>query len=206
VQKEQTVRLIERLRTYCDQSGATQTSLAAMFGVSPANLSEIMRGKNTPNGETALRMLKFLDSTNMKSETIGLPKLRENPDEPLDFLNGKPATLTAAREMIDGLRSQLKAGGPKAATGPTPNPPPAQAPPIDPASDPGFKKMEQTKAPPAKLLPASADTPVLIQRILDVTNLDDLLSMLGNRAHSSLQTSCIYSEVKSRRALLAGRQ
>ena len=61
------------------------------------------------------------------------------------------------------------------------------------------------KAPVKKALPPEADTPVLIQKILDVTNLDDLLAMLSNNAHTALQQSLIYQEVKKRRNLVANR-
>lgn len=77
-----------------------------------------------------------------------------------------------------------------------------QAPPVDPAASPTWQAVEERHAPPPKSLPASADTPVLIQKILDVTVLDpDLLSMLSNPVHTPLQRSMIYSEVKKRRAI-----
>jgi hypothetical protein len=77
-----------------------------------------------------------------------------------------------------------------------------QAPPFNPEKDlPNFKKLEVTPAPPPKSLPSSANTPVLIQKILDVTNFEDLSSMLGNPALSKLQTACVYAEVQNRRAI-----
>ena len=63
-------------------------------------------------------------------------------------------------------------------------------------------------APPviAKALPTSANTPFLITEILKVTNFEDLVSMLGNTAHSEMQKALIYSEVKARRDLVGNRQ
>jgi transcriptional regulator with XRE-family HTH domain len=80
-----------------------------------------------------------------------------------------------------------------------------QSPPFDPASQPSWKPLEVATPPPPKRLPESADTPTKIQAILDVTVLDpDLLSMLGNPVHTSLQRSMIFAQVKAVRTLTEG--
>jgi hypothetical protein len=56
-------------------------------------------------------------------------------------------------------------------------------------------------ATPKKALPPEANTPVLIQRILDVTTLEDLRSMLDNPIHTPIQQSCLYAEIRKRRDL-----
>ncbi len=97
------------------------------------------------------------------------------------------------------IYEQIKSlGGPKADS--------AQAPAFDTEKDlKNFKSMEVATVPPPKRLPESANTPVKIQAILDVTVLDpDLLSMLGNPVHTPLQRGTIYDEVKKRRALAEG--
>jgi len=197
-----------------------QKSLALTLGLTPQGLSEIFAGRNRPNSETTLRMLEFLQ-TNMKSETIGLPNLRtvcDEPDERLDLVTGKPKTLGAAKELIDDLRAQLKTQSVavpptakvpivlKAATAPTPTPPPAQMPPIDPSAAPGFKRVQSPSPQPPPLLSPSLDTPFKIGEVLKNTSFEDCLALLANPKHTRLQLSLLYSEVKLRRDLEAGRQ
>jgi hypothetical protein len=132
----------------------------------------------------------------------------------------RPGTLAAAGEVIENLRAevaQLKAGSN------TPvklllrrhlrnrSLPTAMRSGLSTdgsLSPPGSTRLSPTPMPvnyprpEKKALPPAADTPVLIQRILDVTNIDDLRSMLDNPIHTRLQMACLYTELKSRRALL----
>jgi hypothetical protein len=130
--------------------------------------------------------------------------------------NPGPKTLLEARDRIADLEAQLlqlrgSATAPKAAsTVPAPTMKPklagsgADAPTIaTPGSvQPNKNQMAvNVPAPEKKSLPTTANTPVLVQLILDKTVFGDLLSMLDNPVHSSMQRACIYAEVKKRRAL-----
>ena len=105
-----TDQLVKQLRQWYETHAMPQKALALTLGFTPQGLSEIFAGRNRPTGEQTLRMLEFLNE-NMKSETIALPNLRtvRDDDEHLDLLNGKPKTLGAAKEMIDGCERNYAA-------------------------------------------------------------------------------------------------
>jgi DNA-binding XRE family transcriptional regulator len=278
VPPERTAQLIAGLREYRERNAISQAALARILCISPANMFEILKGKHSPNAETALHIEELLRTNNMttvdqpktltaakdriealtaelaqlKSKTPAAPAKIAVPapapaaraaappiPEAVAKVSTPPASMSAwekevarahaaatanlssrplAEQTVEELRSALNAekdpsvrfaiygflrkrkaemdefSGLKLSND--------QAPPFDPASSPTWKPVEVSHAPPPKSLPVSADTPVLIQKILDVTALDpDLLSMLSNPVHSPLQRSMIYSEVKKRRAI-----
>ena len=57
-----TSRLISRLWAHLEKTSLSQVAFANAIGHSSANLSEILRGNNSPNSETALHMLELLES------------------------------------------------------------------------------------------------------------------------------------------------
>jgi hypothetical protein len=139
--------------------------------------------------------------------------------------NGEPKTLLQAKEQLENLRlevTQLKAAAVaspgKPASVPASPKAKAQSPAGDPGADPtypptgtpGADRPNPTPMPsgpkaPTKALPVTADTPFKITEILKLENLDSLLLLLANPAHTPLQRSLIYEEVKQRRNLVAGR-
>ena len=200
---DRTKQLVYELDAWYSGHQVRQKDLAAELQLKPQQLAEILALRNRPTGEQALRIVEFLETESMKSELVDPPKMPQpsvrDPNEPQTLLQAKEQ-LEAARQTIAQLKSK------SAAAGPTPNPPPAQAPPTNPSDLPGFKRVQSPLPPPAKQLPKSANTPFLIGEILKVTNFEDCLSLLANPAHTPLQQSLIYSEVKSRRDLTANRQ
>jgi transcriptional regulator with XRE-family HTH domain len=219
MQSDLTRELVTDLRAwYEDQRDLSQKNLARKLYLSPQQLSEIFAGRNRPTGDQVLRIQEFLQTNDMKSPSTYLdPRTtpRSTTNDPL-----QPKSLGQAKEMIEDLRAQLKGGAatllPKPAA---PAPPKAKTQPAgDPGADPiypptgtpGADRPNKTEMPtgpaaPKKALPPEANTPVLIQKILDVTELDDLRLMLNNPIHSPTQQACIYAEVKKRRALVSNR-
>jgi hypothetical protein len=208
-----TRQLITDLRGWYEGNDVSQKNLARKLYLSPQQLSEIFAFRNRPTGDQVLRIQEFL-RTNMKTDYLDP---RTKPRQAAG--NPGPKTLTEARDRIEVLEAQLRGSGttPKPAV---PASPKAKAQPAgDPGSDPtypptgtpGADRLAPTPMPvsfpatPRKALPPEANTPVLVQRILDVTALDDLLSMLGNPIHTPLQRTLIYEEVKKVRSLAAGR-
>jgi len=72
---------------------------------------------------------------------------------------------------------------------------------------PGAERLSPTPmpvnfpAPEKKTLPASANTPFLISEILKITSFEDCLALLSNPAHTPLQRSLFFAEIKTRRAI-----
>jgi hypothetical protein len=182
-----------------------QKDLSAALQISPQQLSELLAGRSKSTGSTALKILDFLNT-----KTFMIP----TSETPIDAHNGRPNTLQEAREMVDLLRAELKLQSgrghlPRTAQ-PNLPPPKVAAPqgdpkPFKPESDPAFKKVEVAPVPKPKGLPASADTPYLINELLKTVSLPDLISMLGNPEISDLQRSCVYMAIKEIRAIEAGR-
>ena len=105
MQLERTKRLIEELRAYRDQRAMPQMRLAAELNLSPANLSEIMRGNNSPNSETTLLMIELQESQFMSTPAVfelkpDRPPRVEDPDH--------PRTLARAIARIDELNAELR--------------------------------------------------------------------------------------------------
>ena len=181
-----------------------QKDLSAALQISPQQLSELLAGRSKSTGIQALRIFDFLSE-----KTLMIP----TDETPMDPYRDRPKTLAHASSMLDRLREELKLQSgrgnlpriaepnlpkPKASTGNT-NPTP-----LRPESDPAFKKVEDTVPLVPKTLPASANTVFLISEILKKTNLEDLLSMLGNPALSNLQRSCVYNFIREIRAAECG--
>jgi hypothetical protein len=218
----QVQELVSQVKAWyeANKHNTRQRDLAEALGVSPTGLCNIFTGANQPSASTTLAMIQFLEETKtMKPINFLDPRTtpRQAAGNP-----GQPKTLTEARERIEALEAQLlQLGGsvPKPAlTVPTPAAKTKLAgsgadpsPPFPPITTPGAnqpnKNQMATNFPAIvrKALPPEANTPVLIQRILDVTTLDDLCSMLDNPIHTPIQQSCIYAEVKKRRNLVENR-
>lgn len=184
-----------------------QKDLAGELGLTAQQLAELLARRSKPTGAQALRILDFLTTKTIMTPT---------DETPIDAHNGRPNSLLEAREMLDLLRQELKLQAGRTGNLPRvaePNLPKPKGPllggdpkPFDPEKvDPSFKKMEDTKPVPLKRLPESANTPVAIQKILDLTVLEDLVSMLDNPEHSPLQRGMIYTEIKRRRSLTGNR-
>jgi hypothetical protein len=240
LQLERTKRLVEKLRAYRDENAVPQVRLAAELNLSPANLSEILRGNNSPNSETTLHIIELIEPQFMRTIVDPPAAPRASTRDP-----SIPRTLSSALEKIDLLQSRIKQleqpqhgttapiapakahgippqGSVKIAepktrlaqlkaqsaamprkTGLVFNEPNLQdqAAPFNPSKLPGWERVQSPQPSPAKLLPASANTPYLVGEILKVTNFADLLSLLSNPAHSDMQKALIYAEVQSRRAI-----
>jgi ribonuclease D len=197
---ERTNQLVFELDAWYRSHAVRQRDLADSLAMSPQQLSEVLSLRNRPTAEQILRIQEFLRTNNMKTIVDPPAMPRASTRDP-----NEPKTLLEAKGMIESLRAQLKDAAPSPGK-------PASVP-----ASPGrlqaastrqgivAARMPEQKLPVKKALPAEATTPVLIQKILDVTELDDLRSMLDNPVHSPLQQSCIYNEVKKRRALVANR-
>lgn len=149
--------------------GLSQVTLSRELGLSPANLSEILRGRNSPNSETTLHILDLLESKSMTRSSslmadVGTQAKRRTPDPnatlpadpPLDLLNGEVKNLADAREMIAGLRAQLGKGAPTASPPAVPATPPSQKPPAAPPRAPAAAAapLPAPTAPPPAARPA----------------------------------------------------
>ncbi len=134
---------------------------------------------------------------------------------PGDPHKSEPKTLGIAKEYLSSLREEISLlqkgqGTPRSSEPvlPTPKPPSVQA---DPApfnprkTDPSFKEVKPAPVPKPPLLPVTANTPYLVDQILRVTPFSELIALLENPAHTPLQTSLIYQEVKARRAIVENR-
>jgi transcriptional regulator with XRE-family HTH domain len=225
-----TRELVIDLRAWYEDNDVSQKNLARKLYLSPQQLSEIFAGRNRPTGDQVLRIQEFLRTNDMKTDLIDPPRRPTESDssQPKSlsvanemiknlraqlFGNGaspiysQPKTLHEAKEMIEALRVQVKGGGalktkPHFAAG-DPGADPTYPPTGTPGADrPNKTEMQSGPAAPSKALPPEANTPVLIQKILDVTTLDDLCLLLNNPAHTPTQRACIYNEVKRRRALV----
>jgi DNA-binding XRE family transcriptional regulator len=194
-----------------------QRDLAEALGVSPTGLCQIFAGVNQPSASTALAMIRFLEEQkNMKTTTFIDPRTKPRPTAS----NPGSKTLTEARDRIAVLEAQLRGSGtaPKPAA---PASPTAKAQPVgDPGADPTYPPTRTpggdrpNPVPMPVNIPAvkkaalseAAVSPVLCQRELDVADFETVLSMLDNAAaHTPMQQSVIYAEVKKRRALVANR-
>jgi DNA-binding XRE family transcriptional regulator len=217
VQLDRTARLVKRLKSHCEENQILQKTLASQLGLSPQGIFEIFKGNNSPSSETALHIVEIIEPQFM-SIIVDPPKLpRQAAGNP-----GQPKTLTEARERIEVLEAQLTqlrgAAAQPAFTVPTPAAKPKLAgsgadpsPTFPPITTPGANQPNTnpmaTNFPAIvrKALPPEANTPVLIQKILDVTTLEDLCSMLDNPIHTPTQQSCIYVEIKKRRNVVENR-
>jgi hypothetical protein len=168
----------------------------------------------------------------INKESAGTQFLEENKSMKTNYLdpratprptasNPGPKTLTEARDRIEVLEAQLKqirgaAPKPAAPASPTgkakaqaagdPGADPVYPPTGTPGADrPNKIEMQSGPAAPSKALPATADTPYKIGEILKNENLDSLLLLLANSAHTPLQRTLIYEEVKKVRNLVTGR-
>jgi transcriptional regulator with XRE-family HTH domain len=208
-----TRELIIDLRAWYEDHDVSQKNLARKLYLSPQQLSEIFAGRNRPTGDQVLRIQEFLRTNDMKTDFID-PRTKPRPTAS----NPGPKTLTEARERIEVLEAQLRGSG----TAPKPAAPASPKAKAQPAGDPGpdpvypatgspgadrpnQNEMQSGPAAPSKALPPEANTPVLIQKILDVTTLDDLRLLLNNPAHTPTQQSVIYAEIRKRRALVENR-
>jgi hypothetical protein len=192
-----------------EATSMSQVALSKELGLSPQNLSLILRGTNCPNSETTLQIIETIEPKTMKT-LIDPPRT-----QPTARSDNRPRTLALAIEAledanstIDELRSEvvrLKAAAvaKPALTVPAPTAKPINTPGAD---QPNKTPMAVTvPATPKKALPPEANTPVLAQLILDKTVFDDLLSMLDNPVHSSMQRAVIYAEIKKRRSIEGNR-
>jgi transcriptional regulator with XRE-family HTH domain len=206
-----TRELVIDLRAWYEDNDVSQKNLARKLYLTPQQLSEIFAGRNRPTGEQVLRIQEFLRTNNMKTDYLDP---RTKPQQAAS--NPGPKTLTEAKERIEILEAQIRLAAKPAVVPASPIAKAAAAgadapPPFPPITTPGAERLSPTPMPvnfPAivrKALPPEANTPVLIQRILDVTTLDDLRSMLDNPIHTPTQQSCIYAEVRRRRALVENR-
>jgi transcriptional regulator with XRE-family HTH domain len=187
---------VAALRTWYHAGGMRQKDLAAALALSPQSLNEILAGRNQPTGDQIVRIIEFMKTLDSKSPAIG-----RDPSQ--------PQTLAQAKEMLSAAREQLAQlrGGSPAIAIPTIGPKLA-AEPAEAGQRIGNVVANRTaaeKAQPKPQLPASADTPVAITALLDKENLEGLLALLANPDHSQLQASMIFTEVKKRRAIVAGR-
>jgi DNA-binding XRE family transcriptional regulator len=210
----QVQELVAEVKAWYEAHEMLQRDLAAKLGVSPTGLCQIFAGVNQPSAATALAMIRFLEENKtMKTDYID-PRATPRPTAG----NPGPKTLTEARDRIADLEAQLRGSGmvpkPAAPASPKAKAQPAGDPGADPTypptGTPGAERPNKTEMPtgsaaPKKALPPEANTPVLIQKILDVTTLDDLRLLLNNPAHTPTQQACIYNEVKKRRNLVANR-
>jgi transcriptional regulator with XRE-family HTH domain len=219
VQLDRTARLVKRLKTYCEENKILQKTLASQLRLSPQGVFEIFKGNNSPSAETVLHIVEIIEPEFMKT-IVDPPK---PPRQAAGTNPNLPRNLEEARSRIESLNqqiAQLKGGAaPLPGKPAAPASPKAKAQPMgDPGSDPVYppartaggdqpntNEMESGPAAPSKALPVTANTPVLIQKILDVTTLDDLRLLLNNPAHTPTQQACIYSEIRKRRDLVANR-
>ena len=88
MQLGRTSALISRLRAHMEATSISQVALSKELGLSPQNLSLILRGTNCPNSETTLQIIEEILRTDKNMTT--------------------PKTLGEAKEMIDDLRAELK--------------------------------------------------------------------------------------------------
>jgi transcriptional regulator with XRE-family HTH domain len=198
---DRTNQLVYELHAWYRSHAVRQKDLADSLAMSPQQLSEVLSLRNRPTVEQILRIQEFLRTDNMKA-IVDPPAIpRASTRDPND-----PRTLHEAKGMIEALRAQLK-GGTALTTKAQSAGPAHPAPPISmsSATRPNAVPMPVNRARPKKALPPEANTPVLIQRILDVTELDDLRLMLDNPVHTPIQQAAIYKEVKARRSLVANR-
>jgi hypothetical protein len=204
--------------------------LAKALSLSPQNTSLILRGVNNPNSETTLQILEeILDENHMNKDE---PKTLFEARETLAEAHTKIADLTTRLAQLQRGRSPngdkisispKPTTLPAAATPPAPvgtrsgrniemrfNPPAprqqADSPPVGPGVTGNFHRNPETKAIVPKQLPATAVSPVLVQRILDVSSIEDVASMLSNPAHSKMQRAVIYNEMRLRRRLAGGQE
>jgi transcriptional regulator with XRE-family HTH domain len=221
----QVQELVSQVKAWYEANQMLQRDLAAKLGVSPTGLCQIFAGVNQPSAATTLKMIQFLEQNKSMKTNYLDPRATPRPTASDD----RPKTLGSAIEKIDSLQmriKQLEQAQPNAAAA-SPGKPAsvpasakAKAQPAggDPGSDPTYPptgtpgasrpnktEMESGPAAPSKALSVTANTPVLIQKILDVTTLDDLRLLLNNPAHTPTQQACIYAEIKKRRDLVANR-
>jgi hypothetical protein len=188
-----------------------------LSGYRTISLDEWTQIQAVINKETAGTQF-FEENTTMKIIVDAPKPPRQAAGSNPDF----PRNLEAARLRIASLNQeivQLKAAAAsspgKTASLPSPSPigkakaasTGADAPPFPPittpnADRPNQNEMQSGPAAPSKALPPEANTPVLIQKILDVTTLDDLRLLLNNPIHTPTQQSVIYAEIRKRRALV----
>jgi DNA-binding transcriptional regulator YdaS (Cro superfamily) len=201
--------LIRQLRTWCKSERGRQKELANRLEVSPQLISDWLSGHRTVGPDEWPRIEWIIQSTEpqfLKDKPMSLTRV-DPPTMPRPSVRdvSEPKTLLQAKEQLAAARQTIAQLQSQRAAGPTPNPAPARAPPFDPASVPGFKPTWERQRPePPKQLPESAITPVLIQKLLDVTSTPDLSSMLGFVGHSPLQRGMIYGEIKKRRSMESG--
>ena len=103
MQLERTRRLVEKLRAYRDENAVPQVRLAAELNLSPANLSEILRGNNSPNSETTLQIIELIEPQFMRIIVDPPAAPRTSTRDP-----NIPRTLSSALEKIDLLQSRIK--------------------------------------------------------------------------------------------------
>jgi hypothetical protein len=183
-------------------------------------MNEIFQERNNPSCEVGLHMIEIIEPQFMRTIVDPPKPPRQAAGTNPDF----PRNLEDARSRIASLNQeigQLKAAAaspvkiilppasPKAKAksgGGDPGADPVYPATGSPGADrPNKTEMQSGPAAPKKALPPEANTPVLIQKILDVTELDDLRLLLNNPAHTPTQQACLYAEIRKRRALVENR-
>jgi hypothetical protein len=57
---ERTQRLLAKVEAWCKTNKVMKKDLAAMLGMTPQALNDILSGRNQPKGETALHMQEII--------------------------------------------------------------------------------------------------------------------------------------------------
>jgi transcriptional regulator with XRE-family HTH domain len=194
LQLSRTSALISRLKAHLEKVGLSQVTLSRELGISPAALSEVMRGRNAPNAEVALHVVEILNENSM-TQTLALNRRPAVVDDDDDFgnMSEPPRTLTEAKarliqsqETISRLQKEiasLRAAAlpasnpqslpPKLLAAPAIRPTPAASRPTPPANstqmiiNPGKPLSEMTEIEKlrAQLNTAAPDRDALYQRI-----------------------------------------
>jgi DNA-binding XRE family transcriptional regulator len=209
LQLDRTARLVKRLKSHCEENKILQKNLALRLGLSPQGIFEIFKGNNSPSAETALHIVEIIEPKFM-SIIVDPP---QPPRQAAGTNPNFPRNLEEARSRIAFLNqeiAQLKGGAvassAKPATG-TAKPKLGSGTATPTIATPSAERLSPTPmpinypAPEKKTLPASANTPFLITEILKVTSFEDCLALLSNPAHTPLQRSLIFAEIKTRRAI-----
>jgi transcriptional regulator with XRE-family HTH domain len=192
MQSVRTAALIARLKQNLVETETSQVALAKELGLSPQNLSLILRGINNPNAETTLaieeRLLKFLQShESMTTTKRPVPKSLAEAKEQLEALNQQQQALESRIAEHKRLGHVPKTDLNQKNDGwQSPGPKPTPAAPL-PVSVP---------KPPAKVLPDSCNTPFLLGEYLKVTSREDLVRLLEST--KDWRQALVYTELKTR--------
>lgn len=197
MQLGRTSALISRLRAHMEATSVSQVALSKELGLSPQNLSLILRGTNCPNSETTLQIIEIIEPKSMKTDFLDP---RATPRPTINDL-GRPKTLSAALDRIEALESQLlqlRGSAPKPVlTSPAPGRIQAATP-----TRHGIvaDRPPEQKLPEKLTLPASAITPFLAGEIIKITPTDSLRRMLDSET-ISWRKAALYRAIKEREKL-----